>query len=39
MKDFVVEDDYIEIANRCNEVFGEIKTITEEDFQRYPKTN
>lgn len=25
-------DEYIEIANRCDEVIGEIKTITEEDF-------
>ena len=27
-------DEYIEIANRCDEVLGEIKTITEEDFQK-----
>lgn len=27
-------DQYIEIANRCDEVIGEIKTITEEDFQK-----
>lgn len=27
-------DEYIEIANRCDEVIGEIKTITEEDFQK-----
>ena len=25
-------EEYIEIANRCDEVIGEIKTITEEDF-------
>ncbi|EKQ54391.1 MULTISPECIES: radical SAM protein [unclassified Clostridium] len=28
------KDEYIEIANRCDEVIGEIKTITEEDFQK-----
>ena len=27
-------DEYIEIANKCAEVIGEIKTITEEDFQK-----
>lgn len=27
-------DEYIEIANRCDEVIGEIKRITEEDFQK-----
>ena len=27
-------DEYIEIANKCDEVIGEIKTITEEDFQK-----
>ena len=27
-------DEYIEIANRCDEIIGEIKTITEEDFQK-----
>jgi wyosine [tRNA(Phe)-imidazoG37] synthetase (radical SAM superfamily) len=27
-------DKYIEVANRCDEVIGEIKTITEEDFQK-----
>lgn len=27
-------DEYIQIANRCDEVIGEIKTITEEDFQK-----
>jgi len=27
-------DEYIEIANKCEEVVGEIKTITEEDFQK-----
>lgn len=27
-------DQYIEIANMCDEVIGEIKTITEEDFQK-----
>jgi wyosine [tRNA(Phe)-imidazoG37] synthetase (radical SAM superfamily) len=27
-------EEYIQIANRCEEVIGEIKTITEEDFQR-----
>lgn len=27
-------DEYVEIANRCDEVVGEIKTITEEDFQK-----
>ena len=27
-------DEYIEIVNRCDEVIGEIKTITEEDFQK-----
>ena len=27
-------DEYIEIANRCDEIVGEIKTITEEDFQK-----
>lgn len=27
-------DEYIEIANSCDEVIGEIKTITEEDFQK-----
>ncbi|NRY98443.1 MoaA/NifB/PqqE/SkfB family radical SAM enzyme [Clostridium beijerinckii] len=32
-------DEYIEIANRCDEVIGEIKTITEEDFQKNPKAN
>ncbi|QAA32392.1 radical SAM protein [Clostridium manihotivorum] len=26
--------EYIEIANKCDEVIGEIKTITEEDFQK-----
>lgn len=25
---------YIEIANKCDEIIGEIKTITEEDFQK-----
>jgi wyosine [tRNA(Phe)-imidazoG37] synthetase (radical SAM superfamily) len=27
-------DEYIKIANKCDEVFGEIKVITEEDFQK-----
>ncbi|RQN11403.1 radical SAM protein [Clostridium butyricum] len=27
-------DEYIEIVNKCDEVIGEIKTITEEDFQK-----
>ena len=27
-------DEYIKIANQCDEVLGEIKTITEEDFQK-----
>ncbi|MEW9122649.1 MAG: radical SAM protein [Thermotaleaceae bacterium] len=27
-------DEYIEIANRCDEVIGEIKAISEEDFQK-----
>lgn len=27
-------EEYIQIANRCEEVIGEIKTITEEDFQK-----
>jgi Fe-S oxidoreductases len=27
-------DEYIEIANRCEEIIGEIKTITEKDFQK-----
>ena len=27
-------DEYIKIANKCDEVVGEIKVITEEDFQR-----
>jgi wyosine [tRNA(Phe)-imidazoG37] synthetase (radical SAM superfamily) len=27
-------DEYKEIANKCDEVIGEIKTITEEDFQK-----
>jgi wyosine [tRNA(Phe)-imidazoG37] synthetase (radical SAM superfamily) len=27
-------DEYIEIANRCEEVIGEIKAISEEDFQK-----
>lgn len=27
-------DEYIEIANKCDEVIGEIKTISEEDFQK-----
>ena len=27
------KDEYIEIANKCDEVIGEIKVITEEDFQ------
>lgn len=27
-------DEYIQIANRCDEVVGEIKVITEEDFQK-----
>jgi wyosine [tRNA(Phe)-imidazoG37] synthetase (radical SAM superfamily) len=27
-------DEYIEIANKCDEVVGEIKVITEEDFQK-----
>ncbi|MDF2520966.1 MAG: Radical domain protein [Clostridia bacterium] len=27
-------NEYLEIANRCDEVIGEIKTITEEDFQK-----
>jgi wyosine [tRNA(Phe)-imidazoG37] synthetase (radical SAM superfamily) len=27
-------DEYIKIANKCDEVVGEIKTITEEDFQK-----
>jgi Fe-S oxidoreductases len=26
--------EYVKIANRCDEVIGEIKTITEEDFQK-----
>ena len=26
--------EYIEIANRCNEIIGEIKAISEEDFQK-----
>lgn len=28
------KDEYIEIANKCDEVIGEIKVITEEDFQK-----
>lgn len=28
------KDEYIKIANMCDEVIGEIKTITEEDFQK-----
>ncbi|WP_042274436.1 radical SAM protein [[Clostridium] dakarense] len=28
------KDDYIKIANKCDEVIGEIKVITEEDFQK-----
>ena len=28
------KDEYIEIANKCEEVIGEIKVITEEDFQK-----
>ncbi|MCT8975275.1 radical SAM protein [Clostridium sp. CX1] len=28
------KDQYIKIANMCDEVIGEIKTITEEDFQK-----
>jgi wyosine [tRNA(Phe)-imidazoG37] synthetase (radical SAM superfamily) len=27
-------EEYIEIANKCDEIIGEIKTITEEDFQK-----
>ncbi len=27
-------DEYIKIANKCDEVVGEIKVITEEDFQK-----
>lgn len=27
-------DEYIQIANKCDEVIGEIKTISEEDFQK-----
>lgn len=27
-------DEYIEIANKCDEVIGEIKAISEEDFQK-----
>ena len=27
-------DEYIKIANKCDEVIGEIKVITEEDFQK-----
>jgi wyosine [tRNA(Phe)-imidazoG37] synthetase (radical SAM superfamily) len=27
-------DEYIQIANKCNEVIGEIKAISEEDFQK-----
>lgn len=27
-------EEYVEIANKCEEVIGEIKVITEEDFQR-----
>lgn len=28
------KDEYIKIANKCDEVIGEIKVITEEDFQK-----
>lgn len=28
------KDEYIEIANKCDEVIGELKVITEEDFQK-----
>ncbi|BDC01362.1 TPA: radical SAM protein [Clostridium perfringens] len=28
------KDDYIKIANKCDEVIGEIKVITEEDFKK-----
>lgn len=28
------KDEYKEIANKCDEVLGEIKVITEEDFQK-----
>lgn len=28
------KDEYINIANKCDEIIGEIKTITEEDFQK-----
>ncbi len=28
------KDQYMKIANKCDEVIGEIKTITEEDFQK-----
>ncbi len=27
-------DEYIKIANKCDEIFGEIKVIPEEDFQK-----
>lgn len=27
-------DEYVQIANKCDEIIGEIKVITEEDFQR-----
>ncbi len=27
-------DEYIEIANKCDEIIGELKVITEEDFQK-----
>lgn len=28
------KDKFINIANKCDEIIGEIKTITEEDFQK-----
>ncbi|MDY6012593.1 MAG: radical SAM protein, partial [Clostridium sp.] len=28
------KDEYIKIANKCDEVIGEIKVITEDDFQK-----
>lgn len=28
------KDEYIEIANKCDEVIGELKVVTEEDFQK-----
>lgn len=33
------KDEYMKIANKCDEVVGEIKVITEEDFSKNPKTH